>query len=132
MKQSSSLVICVVTSSVRNIHAYHLLRERLEETGHTVQDWTAIRKSDPSRAFDFCSQSATGSDLVIYMAPVCSDASCLAGMAFNAGVRIFGFGDVEHTGFILPHIVQDWFEEPSSLLQAVETLAEEKAQAGIA
>lgn len=149
MKPSCPLVIYIATSAGRNLHAYFLLRDRLEESGHRVLDWTKLpefpldpdmpadlRRRESNRdtfgkVFAFCAEAATSADVTIYLGPSGQDAACEVSLAWSLGVRTFGLrGLFEAPGTILNRVIKEWFDDPLSLLQAVERLAEEKAEAG--
>lgn len=142
MKPSRILSI-YIASSFRNLHAVDMLMHRLRESGHLVLDWTKLSAPLPSglqpaerralldsdargRIFDFCAQACAGADLVIYLGPSGQDAACEAGMAFNAGVLVYGLpGPLEAPGLILSRAVSRWFEDVDELLAAVEVFAED-------
>lgn len=149
MKTSCPLAIYIATSAGRNLHAYFLLRDRLVEAGHRVLDWTTLpefpldpdmpaelRRRESNRdafgkVFAFCTESAAGADLTIYLGPSGQDAACEVSLAWAMGTRTFGLrGLFEAPGTILNRVVREWFVDPMSLLQAVERLAEEKAELG--
>lgn len=150
MKQSMRLDIYIATSAGRNMHAYQLLRERLAEAGHEILDWARLAPPLPSclppeerrrlmdadgrgEIFDFCSGACAGADLLIYLGPAGQDAACEVGMAYAAGVPVLGLrGAYEAPGTILYRAVREWHGSVDGLLAAVEDLAEETAEAGLA
>ncbi|MDR2891571.1 MAG: translation initiation factor 2 [Deltaproteobacteria bacterium] len=142
MKPSKRLNIYIATSANRNLHAYLLLRDALTEDGHIIADWSKLpefplspdmpleerrermSRAAYSRVYDFCSQAAASSDLVIYIGPAGQDAACEVGMAANAGVPIYGLrGFFEAPGTILGRAVTKWFDSPAALLDAVDKLS---------
>lgn len=142
MKSSRSLNI-YIASSFRNLHAVDLLVERLRDAGHVVLDWTrfapplpagmrpeerraVLDSDDRGRIFEFCTGASGGADLVIYLGESGQDAACEVGIAFNAGVPVFGLGGpLEAPGLILSRAVAAWFGKVPELLAAVERFAEE-------
>lgn len=149
MRSSRSLNL-YIASSFRNLHAVSLLTNRLREAGHFVLDWTrfapplpenmrpeerrALLDSDArGHIFDFCSQSSARADLVIYLGQAGQDAACEVGIAWNAGVPVYGLGGpLEAPGLILSRSVSQWFNSTPDLLAAVEAFAEENFAGGAA
>lgn len=149
MKPSRFLKI-YIASSFRNLHAVHMLTDRLQEAGHSVLDWTAFAPPLPEgmrpeerrsvldsdsrgQIFEFCTGASGGADLVIYLGESGQDAACEVGIAFNAGVPVYGLGGpLEAPGLILSRAVSRWFGKVPELLAAVEAFAEETAEAGAA
>lgn len=137
------LTIYIPSSYRRNLHLVHMLRDKLTERGHTVLDWTA--KSPPlsldqtpqerlvvlnadtrGEVFDFCFDSATQADLVIYVGPSGQDASCEVAAAYVVGNgNIFGLlGPEEQPGTMLARMVGTWFMDVEHLLAGVDALVE--------
>ena len=129
-----------IASSYRNLNAVLLLRDLLRGEGHTVLDWTehapplpdtmppAERKArfdtDESGAiFDFCAEACGCADLVVYLGPAGQDAACEVGIAWVAGVQVFGLaGPLEKPGLILHCCVHRWFGAFGPFLEAVRDL----------
>lgn len=149
MNPSRSLKI-YIASSFRNLHAVDLLMDRLQDAGHSVLDWTKFAPPLPAgmrpeerrsvldsdsrgQIFEFCTSASGGADLVIYLGESGQDAACEVGIAFNAGVPVFGLGGpLEAPGLILSRAVSAWFAKVPELLAAVERFAEENPEAGAA
>lgn len=132
-----------IASSFRNTHAVHMLRDSLRAHGHEVLDFTryapplpegmtpeerraALDADERGEIFAFCTQACGGADLVIYIGPSGQDSACEVGIAYNAGVPVFGLaGKLEVPGTILARAVTNWYGDTRHLLAAVGKLAEE-------
>lgn len=130
-----------IASSFRNLHAVQLLRDVLKERGHTVLDFTELAPPLPKgmtteerRAaldadaygtiFEFCTRACSQADLVIYLGASGQDSACEVGIAWTAGVPIYGLaGLLENPGTIMMQAVTYWFRDTESLLKGVEKLA---------
>ena len=138
----STTITIYIASSYRSLTAVHLLRNILIERCHKVLDWTkfapplpegmtperrrqALDADDRGEIFDFCAEACARADLVIYLGPAGQDAAAEVGMAYVAGVPVFGLaGRMESPGLILTKAVTHWCEDVSDLLLAVDGLAE--------
>jgi hypothetical protein len=138
-----------IASSWKNQHAVEMLTAALREKGHTVLSFVeknfgeAIVK-DPNATnyktgqgksfeewcwseygqmeFNFDTQGATLSDLVIYLGPSGNDASAEMGAAWAKGVPIFGlWAKCEQLG-LMRRMVSQWFENYKDLLAGVDIL----------
>lgn len=122
-----------IASSYRNLHAVQLMRDALTAQGHMVLDWTAFvppvsafpsaeRKAAldvPGRldVFAFCTEACGSADAVLYIGPAGQDSACEVGIAYAAGVPVFGIsGPLEEPGLILRKCVCRWFHEAGGLL----------------
>ena len=122
-----------IASSYRNLHAVQLLRDALTAEGHTILDWTVFvpplstyfqseRKAaldDPGRneVFDFCTEACGRADAVLYIGPAGQDSACEVGIAYAAGVPVFGIaGPLEEPGLILRKCVRCWFQTAGDFL----------------
>ena len=141
MKSARPLVIYIASSAGRNFHAVQLLGDALMELGHTVLDWTklapplpefltpeqrkaALDSDERGEIFEFCTSACASADLVIYLGQAGQDAGCEVGIAFNAGVPVYGVaGKVEKPGTLMARAVTQWFQDTRSLLAAVAELA---------
>ena len=97
--RTRTLYIC---TSTRNLAAYRKLQQALELAPYEVQDWTRFlpkpgpdfdqrKNEDPhGAAFSYCSRSLGGVDLVVYLGPSGCDASAELGIAWAAGVPVWG------------------------------------------
>jgi hypothetical protein len=142
MKPSRSLTI-YIASSFRNLHAVHMLADQLREAGHSILDWTefapplpadmrpddrraALDSDESGRIFAFCTEACGTADLVIYLGAAGQDSGTEVGIAYNAGVPVYGLsGPLEAPGLILARAVSRWFSKPGELLAAVEEFAGE-------
>jgi hypothetical protein len=140
MNSSKSLII-YIASSARNIHAVQLLRDVFREKGHTVIDWTffalplptsmspeerrtVLDSDERGEIFEVCARACASVDLVIYIGPSGQDAACEVGMAYAAGVPVYGLrGHLEAPGTILSKAVNVWFTDYNILVSAVDTYA---------
>lgn len=139
---NKSLVI-YIASSFRNVHAVQMLRDTLKKRGHVVLDWSAFAPPLPDdmtpeerraaldadergEIFDYCTQSCAQADLVIYLGQAGQDSACEVGIAFNAGVPVYGLaGALEKPGTIMQRAVTQWHPDTKRLLVAVTKLARE-------
>lgn len=130
-----------IASSFRNLHAVQLLRDRLQELGHTVLDFTAFTPPLPDsmkpkerRAaldadeygtiFSFCTESCASADLVIYLGASGQDSACEVGIAFGAGVPVLGSaGALEKPGTIISRAVSIWAKDVNALMNEVAKCA---------
>jgi len=142
MKPSRSLTI-YIASSFRNLHAVQMLTIILREAGHEVLDWTefapplsadmlpvqrrtALDSDKYGHIFEFCTEACGTADLVIYLGASGQDSGTEVGIAYNAGVPVYGLsGPLEAPGLILARAVSRWFGKTSELLAVVEEFAEE-------
>jgi hypothetical protein len=129
-----------IASSFRNINAVLLLRDALRDLGHTVLDWTDKTPPPPEsmpleerrRFFDsdasgdvwwYCVNSCGYADLVVYLGPAGQDAACEVGIAWAAGVHVYGLaGPLEKPGLILNGCVNRWFTDFTPFFEAVQAL----------
>lgn len=94
-----------------------------------LQDWTRflpkpgpdfdIRKNDDPHgaAFAYCSRALGGADLVVYLGPSGCDASAELGIAWAAGVPVWGVaGPDEHPGVMIKGCVARWFPTLDALI----------------
>lgn len=129
-----------IASSYRNLHAVQLVRDALMAEGHTVLDWTGFippvsacpaseRKAaldDPGRndVFDFCTEACGRADAVLYIGPAGQDSACEVGIAYAAGVPVFGLaGPLEEPGLILRKCVCAWFRTSGDVLKHLDHVA---------
>jgi hypothetical protein len=127
-----------IASSFRNLNAVMLLRDCFRGQGHTVLDWTdktpplpaamplaerreALDADERGAIFDFCTHACGSADLVVYLGPAGQDAAAEVGIAWAAGVPVFGFaGPLEKPGLILNRCVAQWFTEFEPFWDAVQ------------
>jgi hypothetical protein len=132
-----------IAASWKHQHAVEMLTRLLEEAGHTVFSW--LREGRPEEAFlsrrelehfiysaagkqvfDFCAESATGCDLVIYLGPSGCDAWAEVGAAYGRGVPVLGLLAKSEEVGLMRHMIRSWHRSVSDLLQAVHSLAGKK------
>ena len=125
-----------IAASWKHQHAVEMLTDRLEALGHEVLSWIRqgrpeeaflskrelahfIASSEGRRVFDFCSGSACGAELVIYLGPSGCDAWAEVGAAYGSGVPILGLLAKSEDVGLMRHMVKDWFSSVTELLDAV-------------
>jgi len=138
-----------IASSWKNQHAVEMLTALLRAKGHNVlsfveKNFGEAIVTDPNSvnyktakgmsfedwcwsehgqmAFNFDTQSATLSDLVIYLAPSGNDAAAEMGAAWAKGVPIFGLWAKGEPLGLMRRMVHQWFNDYSSLLNGVDVL----------
>lgn len=130
-----------IASSWKNQHGVEMLTAILREKGHTVISWiennygedhnhvtkkfdfeTWVNSDEAVQSFEFDTNGATTSDLVIYYAPSGKDACAEMGAAWAAGVPILGlYAKGEYLG-LMRKMVSKWFSRYTDLLQEVERI----------
>ena len=130
-----------IASSWKNQHGVEMLTAILREKGHTVISWiennygeyhnhvtkkidfeTWVNSDEAVQSFEFDTNGATTSDLVIYYAPSGKDACAEMGAAWAAGVPILGlYAKGEDLG-LMRKMVSKWFSRYTDLLQEVECI----------
>lgn len=129
-----------IAASWKHQHAVEMLTERLEQAGHVVLSWLRegrpeeaflsrrelehfIYSEEGRRVFDFCAQSATGCDLVIYLGPSGCDAWAEVGAAYGRGVPILGLLAKSEEVGLMRLMIRSWHNSVQGLLKAVEEVA---------
>jgi hypothetical protein len=130
-----------IASSFRNLPAVLLLRDALLERGHTVLDWTslapplpeyltpeqrrlALDSDERGDVFSFCVEACGNADLVVYLGPAGQDAACEVGIAWAAGVPVFGItSPMDRPGTVLSRAVSVWASSPDELLEKIRGFA---------
>ena len=143
MSSKQCSLVIYIASSFRNLHAVQMLRDTLKKRGHVVLDWSsyapplpdemtpeerraALDADEHGEIFNFCTMSCAQADLVIYLGQAGQDSACEVGIAFNAGVPVYGLaGVLEKPGTIMHRAVSQWFPDNKRLLTAVTKLARE-------
>lgn len=127
-----------IAASWKHQHAVEMLTERLESAGHVVLSWLRegrpeeaflsrrelahfINSDEGRRVFDFCANSATGCDLVIYLGPSGCDAWAEVGAAYGRGLPVLGLLAKSEEVGLMRHMVRSWHRSVSELLEAVES-----------
>ena len=134
-----------IAASWKHQHAVEMLSERLEAKGHTVLSWLRegrpeeaflsrrelehfILSDEGKRVFDFCANSATGCDLLIYLGPSGCDAWAEVGAAYGRGVPILGLLAKSEDVGLMRRMVHSWHSSVTGLLQAVDNMQRERPQ----
>ena len=122
-----------IAASWKHQHAVEMLTDLLEAKGHTVLSWLRqgrpeeaflsqlelthfIRSADGKRIFDFCANSATSAQLVIYLGPSGCDAWAEVGAAYGRGVPIVGLLAKSENVGLMRHMVQKWYRSVPDLI----------------
>lgn len=133
-------MLIYIAASWKHQHAVEMLTERLEQAGHTVLSWLRegrpeeaflsrrelehfIHSAEGRRVFDFCADSATGCDLVIYLGPSGCDAWAEVGAAYGRGVPVLGLLAKSEEVGLMRLMIRSWYSSVSALLAAVEGAA---------
>ncbi|MBQ6998387.1 MAG: hypothetical protein IJN62_01180 [Clostridia bacterium] len=131
-----------IAASWKHQHAVEMLTELLENNGDFVLSWlregrpeeaflskrelTAfIASEDGKKVFDFCSNSATTANLLIYIGPSGCDAWAEIGAAYGSGVPIFGLLAKNEEVGIMRHMIKSWFGSVTELMAAVAEFKKE-------
>ncbi len=129
-----------IAASWKHQHAVEMLTEQLESAGHEVLSWLRegrpeeaflsqrelahfIHSPDGRRVFDFCANSATQADLVVYLGPSGCDAWAEVGAAYGSGKPILGLLAKSENVGLMRHMVQSWHSSVAELLETVEALS---------
>jgi len=123
-----------IASSWKNQHAVEMLTARLRHLGHEVKSfvennnfeherkipfdewvWTA----EGAQSFEFDTDAAMNTDLVIYIGPSGCDAWAGVGAAWAAGTTIFGLiSKAEPIGLMRRMVT--WFDRVDEMIDAIE------------
>lgn len=138
-----------IASSWKNQHAVQMLTALLRERGHYIlsfvennhgenpnssanerrgysnytksvpfEEWCA--SPDGLRSFDYDTQGATESDLVIYIGPSGTDAWAEVGAAWARGVRVLGLWAKGEQAGLMRRMIE-WFEDYRDLIAFVDS-----------
>jgi len=126
-----------IASSWKNQHAVEMLTAILRQSGHKVASFVEMAVIDEGRAglkfdvvkwidskgredkFNYDTESAMNSDLVIYIGPSGCDAWAEIGAAYGAGVTIFGLiAKGEQIGLMRRMVT--WFDNVGALIDAID------------
>lgn len=128
-----------IASSWKNQHGVEMLTALLRQKGHEVVSWVEnnygenhnhvtkkfpfeewVNSDEANQSFEFDTNGATQSDLVIYYTPSGKDACAELGAAWSAGVHIIGlYAKGEDLG-LMRKMVSKWYERYTEILEAVE------------
>lgn len=130
-----------IASSWKNQHGVEMLTELLREQGHEVISWVEnnfgedhnhvtkkfsfedwVNGPESKQSFEFDTQGATKSDLLIYYGPAGKDACAELGAAWGAGVQIFGLMAKGEDIGLMRKMVSQWFYRYTELLQGIKQL----------
>jgi hypothetical protein len=131
-----------IASSWKNQHAVEMLTALLRENRHEVISWVEnnygedhnhvtkkfsfedwVNSSEADQSFEFDTQGATQSDLVIYLGPSGKDACAEVGAAWASGVPIIGlYAKGEDLG-LMRKMMQEWFARYTDVLEYVQSMA---------
>jgi hypothetical protein len=128
-----------IAASWKHQHAVEMLTDLLEIRGHTILSWIRegrpeeaflsqkelkgfIESAEGSRVFNFCIDSVTSADLIIYIGPSGCDAWAEIGAAYGSKIPIFGLlAKAEQVG-LMRHMIKDWYRSISELMAAVDAI----------
>ena len=125
-----------IASSWRNQHAVEMLTDILRDKGHEVASFVEAANGGPyknlydepevwidsdssNNRFDDSTDSATKSDLVIYIGPSGTDAWAEVGAAWAAGVPISGLWAKGEPAGLMRKMVY-WFTDYRELLKTIK------------
>lgn len=129
-----------IAASWKHQHAVEMLTERLEQAGHAVLSWLRegrpeeaflsrrelehfIYSDEGRRVFEFCADSATSCDLVIYLGPSGCDAWAEVGAAYGRGVPVLGLLAKSEDVGLMRLMIRSWHNSVAGLLEAVQEFA---------
>lgn len=137
-----------IASSWKNQHAVEMLTAMLRDRGHTVlsfvennhgenpnaseneiahekpvpfDEW--CMSPDGLRSFEYDTNGAMYSDLVIYISPSGKDAAAEVGMAFGRKLVILGLYAKGEDFGLMRRMMDAWFHHYTDLLEAVDQLS---------
>jgi hypothetical protein len=128
-----------IASSWKNQHAVEMLTALLEERGHDVlsfvrnnygelsvakelgfDEW--VNSDGGQRAFDYDTDGATKSDLVIYIAPSGKDAAAEVGAAWGAKVPIIGLYAKGEDFGLMRKMISKWYDRYPEVLDHIDRM----------
>jgi hypothetical protein len=125
-----------IASSWKNQHAVEMLTDMLESKGHKVISFVRaaveaegrsglkfdieawIASEDGKRKFEYDTNGAMYSDLVIYIGPSGTDAWAEIGAAWSSGVPIYGLWSKGEQAGLMRRMIT-WFDDFRTILAAV-------------
>lgn len=127
-----------IASSWKNQHAVEMLTKLLRKRGHEVlsfvennfgeghgatkpmnfEEW--VWTDQAIRSFEYDTDGATKSDLVIYLSPSGTDAWAEVGAAWQSGRMIVGLWAKGEQAGLMRRMVDQWFERYDLLLAALD------------
>lgn len=130
-----------IASSWKNQHAVEMLTALLREKGHEIVSWVEnnygethnhvtkkfsfeewVNSDEADQSFEFDTQGATQSNLVIYLGPAGKDACAELGAAWASGVPIIGlYAKGEDLG-LMRKMVNRWYDRYTDVIDAVQEM----------
>ena len=126
-----------IASSWKNKHTVEMLTTLLRGRNHEVlsfveneglenvkrfEEW--VNTPDADQCFEFDTNGATKSDLVIYISPSGKDAAAEVGAAWASGITILGlFAKGEDFG-LMRKMISQWFDSYTYMLQIIDRFKE--------
>jgi hypothetical protein len=130
-----------IASSWKNQHAVEMLTALLRQNGHEVISWVEnnygenhnhvtkkfsfeewVNSPEADQSFEFDTNGATQSDLVIYLGPSGKDACAEIGAAWASGVPIIGlYAKGEDIGLMRKMMLR-WYYRYTDVIIAVEEI----------
>jgi hypothetical protein len=130
-----------IASSWKNQHAVEMLTTLLRENNHEVVSWVEnnygenhnhvtkqfsfeewVNSAEADQSFEFDTNGATQSDLVIYLGPSGKDACAEVGAAWGSGVPIIGlYAKGEDLGLMRKMIIR-WYDRYTEVIEAVQLM----------
>lgn len=130
-----------IASSWKNQHAVEMLTALLRENNHEVISWVEnnygedhnhvtkkfsfedwVNSPEADHSFEFDTNGATQSDLVIYVGPSGKDACAEVGAAWASGIPIIGlYAKGEDLGLMRKMMLR-WYDRYTDVLVAVEEI----------
>lgn len=129
-----------VASSWKNQHAVEMLTDRLRDKGHEIISFVEKAVSDEGRSdlmfdvekwiasddgkkkFEYDTDGATKSDIVIYVGPSGTDAWAEVGAAWASKVPVLGLWAKGEPAGLMRRMMYQWFTDFRELLLFVEVL----------
>ena len=126
-----------IASSWKNQHAVEMLTMLLRQKGHEVLSFvennygeghSAKKPMDfeqwvwtdaAQRSFEYDTDGATKSDLIIYISPSGKDAAAEIGAAWASGVPIYGLYAKGEDFGLMRRMFTNWFEHYTDLLEII-------------
>lgn len=130
-----------IASSWKNQHAVEMLTAILRDNNHEVISWVEnnygedhnhvtkkfsfedwVNSPEADQSFEFDTQGATQSDLVIYLGPSGKDACAEVGAAWASGVPVIGlYAKGEDLGLMRKMMLR-WYDRYTDVIDAVEEI----------
>ena len=133
-----------IASSWKNQHAVEMLTDLLRAKGHNVNSFVEravndegreklifdfekwIEGDDGRRKFEFDTNGATKSDIVIYIGPSGTDAWAEVGAAWGSGVEVIGLWAKGEKSGLMRHMVT-WYFDYRAIINHVDFVERKNA-----